>query len=122
VLYTYYISFMTSFKIIVDFADSEICAKSVSFPSGGAATLSKAYFAKSSDGSTKCSLVSDATKYSLFQPGDYKRCVIDSFGGLKFSCYYFIENYNYLPGDRVTNGVKLWQCADLPYALGCKAQ
>ena len=121
-LYTYYISFMTSFTVLVDFADSEICVKSSKFPLEGSATVVNAYFAKSTDGSTKCSLVKEATKYSLFLPGDYKRCVIDSFESTKLSSYYFIKDYNYLPGDLVTNGVQLWQCLDLPFGLGCKSQ
>jgi len=72
----YYRGLMNYFGVSLDSTEVDDCQDQTNyFSSSGSAALVPQYFDRDWSSQASCKLVTWATPYSLFTPGDYKRCV-----------------------------------------------
>jgi hypothetical protein len=102
----------------------------------GTTGLKSQYFDKDWSNKNRCIIVSWYTSYSIYTPGDYKRCVCYYYGPCDLTpstivvpiivtaqtCFAFTLNFNYLAGDKVCNNTNIWTCNPLPKTLKCASE
>jgi len=125
---THFTNLLKYFNVAVDISESVSCntASSV-FPILGTAGTSYVFFDNDWSNPGRCKLVNYGTSFSMFTPGDYKRCVCFYQGPCDLkpqasSCFAYQANFNYLPGDFVCDASSMWKCEVQPTALTCKTE